>query len=304
MFPSLLLKWNTQLCKEAGCFFESDKSTGADMNKVKQRLKVFLGIFLLITAAGTFAFMHLENLSFSKALYYNIVTMSTVGYGDIYPSSPLSRLFAVFLIVAGGAAFLGVIANATELIILKRDAQNRMRKINMVLGVFFSEVGDKLLGLFSQNDKAIDGARDRLFITPKWTADQFSGARKAIMKLKLKVDIRSMDLDQLNAFLKSKRDFLVGLLENPVLVEHEDFSEALLAVFHLQDELGSRKSFDELPDTDRLHIAGDMTRAYRELVDQWLVYLEHLKIQYPYIFSLAVRKNPFDPDANPVVLEE
>lgn len=273
------------------------------MNKVKQKLKVFLGIFLLVTAAGTFAFMQLEGLSFSEALYYNIVTMSTVGYGDIHPSSPLSRMFAVFLIVAGGAAFLGVIANATELVILKRDAQNRMRKINMVLGVFFSEVGNKLLCLCSQNDTSIDSARKHLLVMPKWTPDRFAGARKAVAALKLKVDTRSMDLDQLNVFLIGKRDFLVGLLENPVLVEHEGFSEALLAVFHLQDELCSRDNFNELPDTDRLHLTGDMNRAYRQLVDQWLVYLEHLKIQYPYIFSLAVRKNPFDPKASPVVLE-
>lgn len=272
------------------------------MSKVKQKLKVFLGLFLLVTAMGTFAFMQLENLSFSEALYYNIVTMSTVGYGDIHPSSSLSRMFAVFLIVAGGGAFLGVIANATELVILKRDTQNRMRKINMVLGVFFSEVGNKLLRLFSQNDPAIGDARDNFLVAPKWTVEQFSSARKAIATLQLKVDTRRMDLGRLDVFLKSKRDFLVGLLENPVLVEHEGFSEALLAVFHLQDELCSRESFDGLPDTDRLHIAGDMNRVYRQLVDQWLVYLEHLKIQYPYIFSLAVRKNPFDPNASPIVL--
>jgi len=273
------------------------------MNKVKQKLKVFLGLFLLVTTLGTFAFMWLERLSFSDALYYNIVTMSTVGYGDIHPSSQLSRLFAVFLIVAGGGAFLGVIANATELMLFKRDTQNRLRKINMVLGVFFSEVGNKLLGLFSQHDKTIDDARQHLLVAPPWNAEQFAGARKAVSTLRLKIDTRRMDLDRLNTFLNGKRDFLVGLLENPVLVEHEGFSEALLAVFHLQDELCSRESFDELPDTDRLHLTGDMNRAYRQLVDQWLVYLEHLKAQYPYIFSLAVRKNPFDPNASPVVLE-
>ena len=39
----------------------------------------------------------------------------------------------------GGATFLGLVANATEMLLMKREAQNRMRKVNMVLGVFFSE---------------------------------------------------------------------------------------------------------------------------------------------------------------------
>lgn len=272
------------------------------MNEVKTKLKVFLALFFLVTTVGTFGFMQLENLSLADALYYNIVTMSTVGYGDIYPHSPLSRIFTVLLILAGGGAFLGVIANTTELVILKRDSQNRLRKVNMVLGVFFSEVGNHLLALFSRHQKGADILRHGLEITPQWTREQFFGARKKISSADLKVDSVNMDLSELNTFLGGKRDFFVGLMENPVLVEHEGFSEALLAVFHLQDELQCRQSFTDLPETDRLHLTADMNRAYSRLVDQWLVYLAHLKEQYPYIFSLAVRSNPFNPEADPVVL--
>jgi voltage-gated potassium channel len=271
------------------------------MNQVKRRLKVFLVLFLLIAASGTLGFMKLEGLSFTDALYFNIVTVSTVGYGDIHAHYPLSRMFNVLLIVAGGSAFLGVIANATELFILKRDSYNRMRKVNMVLGVFFSEVGNHLLGLFACHHKAIDTIRETLRVTAGWTQDQFTAAKKEITMTKFAVDSGDMDLFQLNSFLNSKRDFLVGLLENPVLVEHEGFSEALLAVFHLQDELSCRQDLNDLPSADREHLTGDMNRAYGRLVGQWLIYLEHLKDQYPYIFSLATRANPFDPDADPVV---
>jgi voltage-gated potassium channel len=272
------------------------------MNEVKKRLKLFLLLFLLIVTAGTFGFMQLEHLSITDALYFNIVTMATVGYGDIYPSSVLGRMFTILLIITGGAVFLGVIANATELVILKRDFQSRMRKVNMVLGVFFSEVGNHLLSLFSHHNKTIDAIRETLLISPGWTREQFLAARKKMSAAELKVDSSQMDLANLNIFLGSKRDFLVGLLENPVLVEHEGFSEALLAVFHLLDELNSRKDLTDMPQTDRQHLTGDMNRAYGQLVDQWLVYLAHLKDQYPYIFSLAVRKNPFNPNADTVVL--
>jgi voltage-gated potassium channel len=271
------------------------------MNEVKKRVKAFVVVFLLITAVGTFGFMKLESLAFTDALYFNLVTMSTVGYGDIYPHTPLGRMFAVLIILAGGAAFLGVIANATELVILKRDSYNRMRKVNMVLGVFFSEVGNHLLALFSRHHKAIHRIRDSLRVKPGWAREQFSDARKQAATAKLEVDPGDMNLSELNLFLKSKRDFLVGLLENPVLVEHEGFSECLLAVFHLHDELSCRKDLIKLPNADHLHLVNDMNRAYGQLVDQWLVFLEHLQSQYPYIFSLSVRNNPFDPEADPVL---
>ncbi|MBN1884163.1 MAG: hypothetical protein JW876_01405 [Candidatus Krumholzibacteriota bacterium] len=56
------------------------------------------------------------------------------------------------------------------------------------------------------------------------------------------------------------------------------------------------------PGTDLLAIlAGDATRAYRALALQWTGYLGHLRDGYPYLFSLAVRLNPFDPAASATI---
>ncbi len=271
------------------------------MQAVFRRLQVFLAIFLVITAVGTAGFMKLEDLSFLEAFYYNIVTMSTVGYGDIHPFTPAGRVLAIFLIVMGGATFLGVIANATEMLLIRRETQNRMRKVNMVLGVFFSEVGYRLLHLFAGYDKGIEEARAHLLVGANWSNEEFAAARRALKGIPLRVDGELVDQQGLSEFLAGKRGLLVGLLENPVLIEHEGFSEALLAVFHLTDELGCREGIDYLPGSDLEHLVGDMNRAYKRLVEQWIVYLGHLRTQYPYLYSLAVRKNPFDPKATPVV---
>ena len=272
------------------------------MKTVRRRLQIFLALFLLIAISGTFGFMVLEDLTFTEALYYNIVTMSTVGYGDIHPTKQTSRMFSIFLIIMGGATFLGVIANATEILLLKRERQSRLRKVNMVLGVFFSEVGHELLNLFSSNDHNIEKIRENLLVNLSWTENRFSSVLKIIKKHDLKVDIGKIPLETIYKLLNSKRKFLIGLLENPVLIEQESFSEAVLAVFHLTDELSCRKNLRRLPESDKNHLSGDINRAYKKLVEQWFVYLKHLKKQYPYLYSLAVRKNPFNPDANPVVL--
>ena len=49
------------------------------------------------------------------------------------------------------------------------------------------------------------------------------------------------------------------------------------------------------------HLSGDIQRAYQILVREWLDYLEHLKQDYPYLFSLALRTNPFDANASVVI---
>lgn len=273
------------------------------MKEIQRRLKIFLTLFFLVTVVGTIGFMMLENLSFAEAFYYNIVTMSTVGYGDIHPTSSFSRLFAVFLIIMGGSTFLGVIANATEILIVKRETQNRMKKVNMVLGVFFSEVGYRSIDLFLRQDKNVDQVRPNLLVDLKWKAAEFTSGREAIKAhssdLKMDPDLLTL----FHEFIMSKRQFLVSLVENPVLIENDGFSEALLALFHLMDELESRGNFQDLPDSDIKHLSGDFNRAYQRLVVQWLVYLEHLKGQYPYLFSLAIRKNPFNPNAGPVIYD-
>jgi len=94
-----------------------------------------------------------------------------------------------------------------------------------------------------------------------------------------------------------KNDFLIRLLENPNLLEHESFTEVLRAVFHIVEELEHRKNIKQLSKNDRSHMAGDIKRAYNLLVFEWLSYMRYLKDNYPYLFSLAMRLNPFDENA-------
>ena len=62
-----------------------------------------------------------------------------------------------------------------------------------------------------------------------------------------------------------------------------------------------RESLDDIPTPDRIHITGDVKRVFTLLVLEWLEYVRHLQLQYPYLFSLAVRTNPLDPQAKPEV---
>lgn len=67
----------------------------------------------------------------------------------------------------------------------------------------------------------------------------------------------------------------------------------LWALYHLIDELENRPDPLALPETDIKHLSGDITRVYGLLVYEWIFYIKHLKDKYPYLWSLAIRKNPF-----------
>ena len=139
------------------------------------------------------------------------------------------------------------------------------------------------MGLFPSRDHAITKVRQDLLVSTKWKDGRFATTLKHIGRYQVKVDAAELDLKGPRVFLNSKRDFFLGLLENPMLVEHENFSDSLLRVFHLLDELSSRDELSALPESDIKHLTGDVNRAYKELMVQWVTYLRHLKGEYPYL---------------------
>jgi hypothetical protein len=71
----------------------------------------------------------------------------------------------------------------------------------------------------------------------------------------------------------------------------------------LTDELANRHYFKRLPESDYKHLSEDIKRVYNQLISQWVDYIRHLKRDYPYLFSLALRINPFDENASVEVNE-
>jgi len=211
----------------------------------------------------------------------------------------------IFLYLVGDVAFVFIEVLLVTLIIHQvlsmREKRTRLEKLNMVIGAFFSEVGTRLVAYFSDFDPKLDRIRKELVVTNDWSEQEFASVSKRLKNYDYGVEIQKVELENLANFLIAKRDFLLRLLENPTLLEHESFTELLRSVFHLTEELTNREALTQLPDTDYQHLAGDIKRAYVLLVHQWFDYMKHLKDNYPYLFSLAMRANPFDRDASPIV---
>jgi hypothetical protein len=182
-----------------------------------------------------------------------------------------------------------------------RERKERLEKMNMVIGLFFSEIGVGLIREIAGRDRKIEGLRAELSRAGNLSPADYSKLKAILADYHYSPDMRPEDLSRLKELLTTSRGFLVRMLENPTLLEHESFTEALRAVFHLTEELDYRRQFSELPGSDIAHLAGDVSRAYSRLVIEWIDYMQYLKGHYPYLFSLAMRTNPFDLNTTPVV---
>ncbi|XP_064555885.1 calcium-activated potassium channel slowpoke isoform X12 [Drosophila montana] len=91
--------------------------------RLAQLVSIFISVWL--TAAGIIHllensgdpldFNNAHRLSYWTCVYFLIVTMSTVGYGDVYCETVLGRTFLVFFLLVGLAVFASWIPEITEL---------------------------------------------------------------------------------------------------------------------------------------------------------------------------------------------
>lgn len=211
----------------------------------------------------------------------------------------------IFIYLIGDVAFVFIEVLLVTLVLHQllhfREKKALLNKLNMVIGAFFSEVGTELLRVFSDLDLEADRIKGRLIISSDWTENDFLKIRKEFIRHTSKIDASGKHLEGLRDFLTGKRQFLLNLLENPNLLEHDSFTDLLWAVFHFTEELDYRGELKDLPDKDYDHLRGDMGRVYHRLILEWLDYTSHLKKNYPYLFSLAMRTNPFDSRASVIV---
>jgi len=244
----------------------------------------------------------LRRFSFVFYLAIAFVAVSAIAYFIHYLI--FRDIHHIFIYMVGDLAFLPLevllVVLIIERVLARREKQSKLQKLNMVVGAFFSEVGNHLLNnLLKHFDNQSDISK-HLNITDSWTKKEFRRAAEYAYHLNVELDCSKIDLGELKKYLSQRREFLLTLLENPSLLEHDRFTDLLWAVTHLDEELEARPSVSDLPDKDLEHIAGDIQRLYDHLTSEWLDYVEHLRANYPFLYSLILRTHPFQEHPSPV----
>jgi len=243
------------------------------MNK-KFSWKIVIAIILMLVSVSIYIINYLIFRDARNIFFYFFIDLAFL---------PLNVLLVTLLL---------------DSLLTQREKKSKLNKLNMVIGAFFSEVGTYLLAYLNDLDKNSDVITKQLGMLTNWKKKDFATFKNMILKYKSGLTLSYENEIEIKKFLLGKRDFMLRLLENPNLLEHEDFTELLWAVFHVTEELSCRATFENQSENDLEHIKNDFKRAYNLLIKEWLSYIEHLKSAYPYLYSLAIRQNPFNTKAS------
>jgi len=102
------------------------------------KLSILMVGVAFVVGGGTIGFMYLENMNPLNALYMTVITLSTVGFGEVRPLHPAGRLFVIFLIVFGVilaaaiAKFVGewVLEGHFKHLVTRRNMEAKLKKIS------------------------------------------------------------------------------------------------------------------------------------------------------------------------------
>jgi hypothetical protein len=190
--------------------------------------------------------------------------------------------------------FVVVTLGLEQILELTHKRENQAR-ISMIESVFFSESGsDMLRYLFSCDaDKDIEEIRSIMDVQRDWSAKQIRQARAAVKNITYEVDSSKIDFFGLHYHLSTRHSYFLKVIENPALSGHERFTELLLHIYHLWEELECRTDLYNLPPDDREYLCKAVNAVYKELAIEWMQNATDLLLHQPERLHHVIRTNPF-----------
>jgi voltage-gated potassium channel len=118
---------------------------------------------LLLLTIGPSGYMLFESTSFLNGLYLTVITITTVGYGDIAPATTGGRVFTVLLVFSGAGYVMYIFSQITEAMVeggLQHFAERRkmhktitqMRNHYIICG--FGRIGQEICSILQENRRA------------------------------------------------------------------------------------------------------------------------------------------------------
>ncbi len=87
------------------------RAFGHGLKDAEFRALLFVLASLLVS--GTIFYSTVEGWGILDSLYFSVITLATVGFGDLHPTTPLSKVFTMVYIVLGVGVFIAFITKVT-----------------------------------------------------------------------------------------------------------------------------------------------------------------------------------------------
>ena len=175
----------------------------------------------------------------------------------------------------------------------KIEKNNFLEKLNMMIGIFYTEIGRNILTEFVKGDENLAELINSNICAKNWDDSSCKKLKNKIEDHNFDLNITKINIDNIKNILSNNRDFLMNLIINENIHEHEEFTDMLMSLLHVKEEIDSRYS-DKIEAFELEHLASDMAVAYKYLTLDWCEYMNYLNKNYPRLFVRALIDNPFD----------
>ncbi|MFC1517903.1 hypothetical protein ACFL5G_05070 [Candidatus Margulisiibacteriota bacterium] len=199
----------------------------------------------------------------------------------------------IWIYFIGDLGFIGIqaliIYYVIDRLLKVREKISTRKKLNMLSGIFFYDLGIKVfnsLNIFVKNHSQCAG---NVCVQEDWNSGEFKKAEDNAAQLELELVYDGKAMDELAQVLKNGKGMIIRLMENPSLHEHETFSDMLMALFHLTEEVLRRSDLKNNDKEDQGHLLNDIKRLYIYLARLWIEYMQHLKDNYPYLYLYNIK---------------
>ena len=95
--------------------------------KEDEEFRALLFLLTMLLIGATYFYWLVEGWSVVDSIYFSVMTMSTIGYGDLVPTTAFSKLFTIMFAILSIGVFVAV-ASKLVTIVLDRDKSIRQKR--------------------------------------------------------------------------------------------------------------------------------------------------------------------------------
>ncbi len=134
------------------------------MTDIRKKLILSVSLLIFINAFGVAGYMIIEGWNFRDSLFMTVITITTVGYGEVHDLTPAGEIFTIVLLVVGVGIILYLLGTEAKLLlegqladlIWRKRLERKIRELKdhyIICG--FGRMGKTIAKEFSSKDMDI-----------------------------------------------------------------------------------------------------------------------------------------------------